>query len=262
MKIKKHLIKLDWIAKAQFGIDLRLFVTAFFRIPRFIADLVVFKRNYKGELKLVPSLHDRYSSNGDYEHEYFWQDLHVAQDIYKKNPEVHVDIGSRIDGFISNLATCRKVTVLDIREQTTQIPNVDFKQADLMDALSTAEYRNQFMSISCLHTIEHFGLGRYGDPIMVDGFDIGLINICSMLKSGGVLYLSTPISSSSYVEFNSNRVTDYKKILDSAKNLKLTLLEFKTITCSGVSDSHVSDPEILMSNVGDYVLGLFVFRSD
>ena len=262
MKIKDSLIKLDWIAKAQFGVDLRLLIMAFFRIPIYISDLVVFKRNYKGELKFVPSLHDRYSSNGDYEHEYFWQDLHVAQKIYVENPEVHLDIGSRIDGFISNLATCREVKVLDIREQTVKIPNVYFEQADLMDASSIVNYAGEYMSISCLHTIEHFGLGRYGDPIMVDGFDIGLENICSMLCKDGLLYLSTPISNRSFVEFNSNRVTDYEKILEAAKNLQLTLLEFRTITCAGVSDSHIADPEFLMSTIGDYVLGLFVFRSD
>ena len=29
-------------------------------------------------------------------------------------------------------------------------------------------------SLSCLHTLEHFGLGRYNDPINVKGFEIGL----------------------------------------------------------------------------------------
>lgn len=260
MKIKNKLIKLDWIAKAQFGIDLRKLFTAFFRIPIYIKDLIIFRRNFSGELKLVPSLHDRYASNGDYEHEYFWQDLHVAQYVYNKNPEVHLDIGSRIDGFISNLATCMKVTVLDIREQTVKIPNVFFEQADLMDSSSISSYVNKFASISCLHTIEHFGLGRYGDPIMVDGFDTGFTNISSMLCNGGILYLSTPVSNRSYVEFNSNRVTDYKKIIKAASELNLTLEDFRTITHKGVSNSHTEDPETLMKKVDDYTLGFFIFK--
>ena len=260
MKIKRKLIKLDWLAKAQFGIDVRLLLTALFRIPKYIADLIEFRRDYKGELKLVPSLHDRYSSNGDYEHEYFWQDLYVAKRIYLENTETHLDIGSRIDGFISNLATFRTVEVLDIREQTINIPNVHFQQANLMDVASIAKYSQKYSSISCLHTIEHFGLGRYGDPIMVDGFDVGFKNICTMLKHNGILYIATPISNRSFVEFNSNRVTDYKVVLKRADDFQLKLLEFRTITALGVSESEAEQPAMLMDAVDDYILGLFIFK--
>lgn len=262
MNIKKKLIRLDWILRAQLGIDIKKLFTAFFRIPSYIVDLIRFKRVYKGELKLVPSLHDRFSSNGDYEHEYFWQDLFVAQNIFNANPSIHLDIGSRIDGFVSNLATCREVTVIDIREQTTKIPNVSFEQANLMDSSSISIYSNHFESISCLHTIEHFGLGRYGDPIMKDGFDIGFVNIVSMLKKGGILYLSTPISSRSYVEFNSNRVSNFNKIILSSEELDLTIKDFRTITENGVSKSLIENPQHGMRDVGDYILGLFIIEKN
>ena len=261
-KLKKYLVKIHWISSVQFGFDIRRFLFAFLRIPGFIIDLISFKKKYKGKLIIVPSLHDKYTSNGDYEHEYFWQDLFVSQAIYLKNPELHIDIGSRIDGFIANLATCMNVTVFDIREQNVKIPNVNFEQADLMSSSSVSKYKNKFKSISCLHTIEHFGLGRYGDPIMVDGFDIGFTNIVSMIDKGGLLYLSTPISNSSYVEFNSNRVTDYKKIIEFSKNLDLTIKDFRTITANGVSKSLIENPQDGMKDVGDYILGLFVLEKN
>ena len=53
MNIKKKLIRLDWILRAQLGIDIKKLFTAFFRIPSYIVDLIRFKRVYKGELKLV-----------------------------------------------------------------------------------------------------------------------------------------------------------------------------------------------------------------
>ena len=34
---------------------------------------------------------------------YFWQDLWAAQKIHAKKPVVHMDIGSRIDGFLLSL---------------------------------------------------------------------------------------------------------------------------------------------------------------
>ena len=260
MKIKQRLIKLDWIARTQFGFDFIKFFSSIVRIPVYISDLVKFRKKYKGELRIVPSLHDRYASNGDYEHEYFWQDLFMAQKIFFDKPKTHLDIGSRIDGFVANIASFREVQVLDIREQTTKIPNVSFKQADLMDSSSLENHTGQYESISCLHTIEHFGLGRYGDPIMVDGFDVGFENICSMLAKEGTLYLSTPISNRSYVEFNSNRVTDYKQVLGTAKKLGLIVVEFRTVTKNGVSESYQNDCEAIMDSFGNYVLGLFIFR--
>ena len=131
-----------------------------------------------------------------------------------------------------------------------------------MDSSSISIYSNHFESISCLHTIEHFGLGRYGDPIMIDGFDIGFVNIVSMLKKGGILYLSTPISSRSYVEFNSNRVSNFNKIILSSEELDLTIKDFRTITENGVSKSLIENPQHGMRDVGDYILGLFIIEKN
>jgi hypothetical protein len=35
--------------------------------------------------------------------------------IHKLNPVRHIDIGSRIDGFVANVAAFRKIEVLDVR---------------------------------------------------------------------------------------------------------------------------------------------------
>jgi hypothetical protein len=59
-------------------------------------------------------------------------------------------------------------------------------------------------SLSCLHSIEHFGLGRYGDDIDPLGHLKGLEQLKRMVKSGGILYLSTPIGPER-VEFNAHR---------------------------------------------------------
>ena len=79
-----------------------------------------------------------------------------------------------------------------------------FHQLDLMEALSP-EWIEATDSLSCLHTIEHFGLGRYGDSIDVDGHRKGLAQLQRMVAPGGRLYLSTPIGSQR-VEFNAHRV--------------------------------------------------------
>jgi SAM-dependent methyltransferase len=59
-------------------------------------------------------------------------------------------------------------------------------------------------SISCLHVLEHFGLGRYGDPIKYTGYLDGLCNIHQILKPGGKFYFSVPMGPQR-VEFNAHR---------------------------------------------------------
>ena len=69
-------------------------------------------------------------------------------------------------------------------------------------------------SVSSLHAIEHFGLGRYGDPLCWDGHVRGLDNLTRLLKVGGKLYFSVPIGEQR-IEFNAHRVFSIQWLLDS-----------------------------------------------
>jgi hypothetical protein len=136
---------------------------------------------------------------------YFFQDQCVAKWIHEASPTRHVDVGSRVDGFIGSLSVFREVEVLDIRPQPQPVPNVRFHQLDLMAELPS-DWVECTDSLSCLHTIEHFGLGRYGDGIDPQGHLKGLAHLKRMVKPGGMLYLSTPIGPQR-TEFNAHRVT-------------------------------------------------------
>lgn len=135
---------------------------------------------------------------------YFFQDQLVARWIHEDSPKRHIDVGSRIDGFIGSLSVFREVEVLDIRPQPEKVPNVRFHQMDLMKPLPAA-WVHCTPSLSCLHTIEHFGLGRYGDPLDPDGYLKGLSQLKKMVSPSGLLYLSTPIGPQR-IEFNAHRI--------------------------------------------------------
>lgn len=135
---------------------------------------------------------------------YFFQDRLVAKWIHETAPARHVDVGSRLDGFVGMLSVFREVEVIDIRPAPYRIPRVTFHQLDLMAELP-GEWMECTDSLSCLHTIEHFGLGRYGDPLDPHGHHKGLRQLKRMVKPGGLLYLSTPLGPSR-VEFNAHRV--------------------------------------------------------
>jgi hypothetical protein len=260
---KKKIGKLLLFLSNQVGINLILFFTFIYRIPFYLLDLYRFRKVSGDKVSLTPCLHDKYTDAGITKSEYFWQDLLVARLIYQIQPKRHVDVGSRIDGFVAHVASFMSVEVLDIRPVSTIIPGVVFKQADLMDSHSISELalgREGYCdSLSCLHAIEHFGLGRYGDPIDSKGYRLGISNLATLLKINGNLYLSTPIGQQR-VEFNANWVFDPRTIIAIAKENDL-LLEKLIVIGSKTTPREVqpSDEMLIELADSDYNLGLFVF---
>lgn len=152
----------------------------------------------------VPMLADYEDSAGSVGNEYFHQDLLVAGYVHAANPERHFDVGSRIDGFVAHVAVFRKIEVIDIRHlPPLWTPNITFVQTDLMGDSGVPEAVTD--SLSCLHAIEHFGLGRYSDPIDPEGHIKGFRNLVRMLKPGGTLYISMPLEEQTRVHFNAHR---------------------------------------------------------
>lgn len=249
--------KVYWVLSSQFGIDFRRMYKSLKGVPRFLADLMKFNRVYKGKLTLLPCLHDWDEEGGSTKNEYFWQDLYVAQQIHLINPLKHVDVGSRIDGFVAHVASFREIEIFDIRQVTSIIPKVVFRQADLMN--STNSFNEYCDSVSCLHALEHFGLGRYGDPLDAFGYVAGFKNIANILKKNGLLYLSVPIGIER-VEFNANRIFNPETIVELAilNNLSLQSFAYVGATRTLIESSN---PEADMKELGnqDYALGIFTF---
>ena len=199
----------------QFGLFPKLLLNSLKGIIPFFKNYFFFRKKNKKNAEfritsLLPNFHDRYSQAAEIPLHYFHQDILVAQKIFKTNPHKHVDIGSRIDGFVSILASFRSVEVFDIRPFKLLNPNIKFIQADLMnDDFSFSNYTN---SVSCLHAIEHFGLGRYGDKVDPNGHLKGLDNICKMLQPAGKFYFSTIIGPQR-IEYDAHRVFSIEYLL-------------------------------------------------
>ncbi len=136
-----------------------------------LSDYKEFNKQFKKQqdfksVGFYPILSDRYDAAGVASGHYFHQDLYVANKIFLANPHRHVDVGSRIDGFVAHVASFREIEILDIRHIESKSRNIIFKQADLMS--EDFSFPEKTPSLSCLHAIEHFGLGRYGDPMDLD----------------------------------------------------------------------------------------------
>jgi len=258
--LKQKLIKLHWILSSQFGFDPRVLLRSLRGLPIYIKDWRKFRKNYSGTLNFKPCLHDRYEEGGTTKSEYFWQDLLVARWIFAAKPQRHVDIGSRVDGFVAHVASFRDIEVFDVRPISTQIPGVVFKQADFMRSDSLPETAGGYCdSLSCLHAIEHFGLGRYGDPVDPNGYALGFSNMAKLLQPGGTFYLSTPIGRE-LVEFNANWVFKPGRIIQLAESLGLTLQQLTLVGADGTVRQVPATPEQLETlTEATYYLGIFIF---
>lgn len=237
------------------GIDPRKFASV-----RFYAKYRMQKSEWRrqgGQVdKSYPILSDYIQSAGSIGGHYFHQDLLVAQHIFKTNPRRHVDIGSRIDGFVAHIASFRKIEVADIRPIPENVhDNLEFRRVDFMSTSDLGEAD----SVSCLHAIEHFGLGRYSDPIDINGHNKGIHNLVNLVAPGGHLYLSFPIGQADEVHFNAHRIFHPTSILKHPaikKEMKLT------------SFHYVDDAGMLHKNQGveavDYKVrygcGIYIFQ--
>jgi SAM-dependent methyltransferase len=248
----------------SFGVQLLRTKSAIQGVPFVVKDYFQIKKQNKLARKqwklgfTMPCFHDKYDFGGVASGDYFHQDLLVAQKIFKAQPRIHADVGSRIDGFVAHVAAFRTIEVFDIRPLNAPPKNIVFKQADFMELPD--HLREYCDSLSCLHALEHFGLGRYGDPIDVDGYRKGFENLCKMLKPNGTLYFSVPIGVER-IEFNAHRVFSIETILALA-NGRLGLIDFSYVDDRGdLHESPLLDEEAVANSFNlHYGCGIFEFR--
>jgi Caenorhabditis protein of unknown function, DUF268 len=230
--------------------------------PRYLADYAELRRQRPkqdaefGFGVAYPCLEEAQAADAEARSHYFHQDLLVASRIFVAQPHHHIDVGSRFDGFVAHVASFREITVLDIRPMKQKIRNVDFIQADLMKDVP-ARLVESCDSLSCLHALEHFGLGRYGDAVRWDGYRVGLYNMLTMLQPGGKLYLSVPIGPQR-IEFNAHRVFSLGHLLHLFSG-RLRVDRFSFVNDDGdLHENVVLDRERVDRNCGcSYGCGIF-----
>lgn len=187
---------------------------------------------------------------------YFWQDLWAAKKVFQNPADIHYDIASRVDGFIAHLLSFgQSVRAIDIRPADAVIPGYEFKQADAtnMDSFEDGTIK----SLSALCSLEHFGLGRYGDEIDPEACFKCMHAIQNKMATGGNLYISVPIGMEHLV-FNAHRVYYAQTIVDEFS--QMTLMEFSCYVDGNVEsniDLHKYDNS---STEGALKIGLFHFK--
>ena len=125
-------------------------------------------------------VYDKSASTGIDTH-YFNQAIWAFRHIKDSAAPAHVDIASEVN-FVGLLTCITHVTFVDIRPLELAIPNYTGLRGSIVE-LPFAD--GTVKSLSCLHVIEHIGLGRYGDPIDPRGPECAGREIARVLHAGG-----------------------------------------------------------------------------
>lgn len=253
----RNLARRAWRLLTQLEIHPLRTTRALAALPAYLSDWRRFARTTDRPMVAYPCLLDR-GADASALGEYFWQDLYVARRILAAAPRRHIDVGSRVDGFIAHLACVREVEVFDIRPLEARIPNVGFQQWDIA-AAGPAMADEPADSVSCLHTLEHIGLGRYGDPIDAGGWQVGLRRLAGLVAPGGRLWLSVPVGRRR-VEFNAHRVFDPREIIALGVAYGLQPVEFSVVDGARMPRRVDGDEAVATVAALEQALGIFLFE--
>lgn len=199
-------------------------------LPRFFGDWIKYARSAPDTkirlMDLQPCLGD-WSTHTPFDAHYFYQGAWLARRLRNSNIDRHVDIGSSVL-TMSVLSAHVETTFVDYRPLKASLPGLTSIAGNILD-LPFAD--GSVNSLSCLHVIEHIGLGRYGDPIDSQGSVKAALELQRIVNSGGKLFLSLPIGRER-VCFNAHRVHAPASVLKMFSQMKL--VEFSYVDDDGL----------------------------
>jgi ubiquinone/menaquinone biosynthesis C-methylase UbiE len=115
---------------------------------------------------------------------------------------------------------------------------------------------NSLQSLSCMHTIEHIGLGRYGDPIDPQGDLKAIKELKRVVKKGGSLLFVTPIGKPT-IRFNAHRIYSYDQIISYFDGFSLK--EFSLLPDDAYAAGMIKNASKKLSDKQSWGCGCFWF---
>lgn len=251
---KRILLRRIYLFILLFGIDFKK-ILSLFLIPQYLKDYLQFKKKGGKVRNIYVCLDDFNNESSEFKNQFFHSDLIVSQKIFEHNPKNHLDIGSRIDGLVSNIASFRSLDFADIRNvRIHPHKNINIKQIDMAD--ENLRITNKYSSISSVGVLGHIGLGRYGDKIDPDGHLKSFKNISILADESAIIYLMVPVGKEG-VEFNSHRVFKASYIVKIFEKLNFDLIEFNHVDDNGELRLRSNIKETENLNFGG---GIFIFK--
>jgi len=184
---------------------------------------------------------------------YLYHPAWAARVLAQTKPQLHIDISS-ILSFSTIISAFIPVRFYDYRPANIKLDNFNAEKVDLLSLPFTD---NSVKSLSCMHTVEHIGLGRYGDSIDPDG-DIKAINELKRVTAvDGNLLFVVPIGKPKII-FNAHRIYEYSQIIEYFDGFDLK--DFFLIPDDALKNGPIKNATKDDSNRQNYGCGCFWFK--
>ncbi len=200
-----------------------------------------------------PCLNDRQVSGG-FDRHYILHTAWAARVLKRLNPSLHIDISSSLY-FVSTVSAFIPIEFYDFNPVNLGLENVRTGSANLL----SLHFSDQSIhSLSCMHVIEHVGLGRYGDPLDPDGDRKALQELKRVLAPNGHLLIVFPMGRRR-IEYNAHRVYDLESALQLFSGLKIQ--EFVLIPDEPQGkEALVHNPSAEYVSAQNYACGCFLLK--
>ena len=187
---------------------------------RFKRDFAEFSTRADGRFALEwerrqPCLNDATLSEG-FDAHYIFHTAWAARRVAQLRPAKHIDIASSLY-FCSLVSAFVPFEYFDYRPPTIGVSNLTCGRADLT-ALTFADCSVE--SLSCMHVVEHVGLGRYGEPIDPGGDLRAMRELQRVLAPGGSLLFVVPVGKPRIL-FNAHRIYSHAQVVAGFPELRL-----------------------------------------
>jgi len=196
---------------------------------------------------------DEKTNTASFDRHYIYHTAWAARVLAETKPSCHVDISSSL--YFSTLVSAFiPMKFYDYRPADIQLINLISGHADLCNL----HFQDKSIeSLSCMHVVEHIGLGRYGDPIDPEG-DLKAINeLIRVLALNGSLLFVVPIGKPK-IMFNAHRIYSYDQIISYFSGLKLQ--EFTLIPDNPQNGGLLYNATKEMADNQNYGCGCFWFK--
>jgi SAM-dependent methyltransferase len=195
---------------------LKNFCLRFFILPDYLLFIKTGNRRFSAKWRdFYPQLGEKTKETA-FDRHYVYHTAWAARKLKEISPDFHVDIGSSL--FFATISSAFvPVKFYDFRPPELKLSNLEVRHGDL----SKLPFQdNSVKSISCLHTVEHVGLGRYGDPIDPEGDIKAAKELERVLAPGGSLLFVVPVGKPK-IMFNAHRIYSLEMVKDLFPGLKL-----------------------------------------
>jgi hypothetical protein len=189
-------------------------------LQEFLSDQEKMVSSLKGtrfqSILSFPCLNDK-DTSPQFDRHYFYHPAWAMRVLKEVTPEKHIDISSIIS-FVGDLSAFIPVECYEFHAPMIDLDGVNFGSVDLTNLPFET---NSIESLSCMHVVEHIGLGRYGDNVDSEGDLKAASELQRVCRLGGHLLFVAPVAECSRLEFNAHRVYTVEMVLEMFPKMRL-----------------------------------------